>query len=50
MRAVAEVSEARQKETVQVGLTDDVPLTYTVTIREICTTVEKANVSLIDGH
>ncbi len=34
----------------QVGLTDDVPLKYTVTIREIYTTVEKAKVSLIDGH
>ncbi len=34
----------------QVGLTDDAPLTYTVTIREIYTTVKKAEVSLIDGH
>ncbi len=34
----------------EVGLTDDVQLKYTVTIREICTTVEKAEVSLIDGH
>ncbi len=34
----------------QVGLTDDVPLKYPVTIREICTTVKKAEVSLIHGH
>ncbi len=34
----------------QVGLTDDVPLKYTVTIREIYTTAKKAEVSLIDGH
>ncbi len=32
----------------QMGLTDDVPLRYTVTIREIYTTVKKAD--LIDGH
>ncbi len=32
-------------------VTDDVPLKYTVTIREIYTTVEKGKVSLIiDGH
>ncbi len=34
----------------QVGLTDDVPLKYTVTIREIFTAVKKAEVSLLDGH
>ncbi len=32
------------------GPTDDVPLKYTVTIRGIYTTVEKAKVTLIDGH
>ncbi len=32
------------------GLTDDVPLKYSVTIREIYTTVKKAEISLIDGH
>ncbi len=32
------------------GLTDDVPLKYTVTIRGIYTTVEKGKVTLIDGH
>ncbi len=35
---------------IQVGLTDDVPLEYTVTVREIYTTVKKAEVCLIDGH
>ncbi len=34
----------------QVKLTDDVPLKYTVTIRKICTTVKKADISLIDVH
>ncbi len=34
----------------QVGLTDDVPLKYTVAIREIYTTVKKAEMSLIDGQ
>ncbi len=32
------------------GLTDDVPVNYTVTIRDISTTVEKGKVTLIDGH
>ncbi len=32
------------------GLTDDVSLKYTVTIREISTTVEKGQVTLVDGH
>ncbi len=32
------------------GLTDDVPLKYTVTIRGIYTTVEKGKVILIVGH
>ncbi len=32
------------------GLTDDVPLKYTVTIRGIYTTVEKGKVPLIEGH
>ncbi len=32
------------------GLTDAVPLKYTVTIRGLCTTVEKGKVTLIDGH
>ncbi len=32
------------------GLTDDVPLKYAVTIRGIYTTVEKGKVTLIDGH
>ncbi len=35
---------------VQVGLTDDVPLKYAVTIRDMYTTVKKADISLIDGH
>ncbi len=34
----------------QVGLTDEVPLKYTVTIRDIYTTVKKAEVSLIESH
>ncbi len=34
----------------QVGLTDDVQLKFTVTIREIYTTVKKAEFSLIGGH
>ncbi len=32
------------------GLTDDVPPKYTVTIRGIYTTVEKGQITLLDGH
>ncbi len=34
----------------QVGLPDDVPLNYTLTISGIYTTVEKGKVTLIDGQ
>ncbi len=48
--ALAKPETAGRKGKTQVGLADDVPLKYTVAIRGIYTTVEKAKVSLIDGH
>ncbi len=47
---IEEVSQGTRRRDSPVGLTYDVPPKYTVTIREICTTVQKADVSLIDGH